>query len=131
VGNYTEKDVREAARAFTGWHTDDEQTAFSFNKDAHDDGVKTVLGRAGRWDGDAIVPILLDQPACARLVAGKLYRELVSETAPPAALIEPLAKRFRASGYNIADLVGTILRSRLFFSPHAFQKKVKSPAELV
>src|SRR5262249_922662 len=58
-------------------------------------------------------------------------RELISETAPPPALLEPLARRFRASGYRIADLVGAMLRSRLFFSAHAFQKRIKGPAEFV
>jgi hypothetical protein len=129
VGNYTEKDVREAARAFTGWHTDDEQSAFAFNKTEHDDGAKTVLGRTGRWDGDDLVPILLDQPACGLFLAGKLYRELISETEPPRALLEALARRLRASGYKIGEVVGTMLRSRLFFSSHALLKKVKSPVE--
>ncbi len=131
VGNYTEKDVREAARAFTGWHTDEEQTAFAFNKDDHDDGMKTVLGRSGKWTGDDLVPILLDQPACGLFIAGKLYREFISETVPSRALLEPLAKRFRASGGDIADMVGTMLRSRLFFSPHALLRRIKSPVEFV
>src|SRR5262249_19651889 len=131
VGNYTEKDIAEAARAFTGWHTDEEQTSFTFNKDEHDDGMKTVLGRTGNWTGDDIVPILLAQPACSMFIVGKFYRELISETAPPRALLEPLAKSFRESGYRIASLVGTMLRSRLFFSSHAFLKRVKSPVEFV
>jgi hypothetical protein len=131
VGNYTEKDVQEAARAFTGWHTDEEQTTFAFSKDDHDDGAKTVLGRSGKWTGDDLEPILLDQPACGLFLAGKLYREFISETDPPRALLEPLARRFRASGGDIADLVGTILHSRLFFSSHAFQRRIKSPVEFV
>jgi uncharacterized protein (DUF1800 family) len=131
VGHYTEKDVQEAARAFTGWHTDDEQTAFTFDKDEHDDGLKTVLGRTGKWTGDDLILILLDQSACGLFLAGKLYREFISETDPPRALLEPLARRFRASGGNIADLVGTIFRSRLFFSSHALLRRIKSPVELV
>jgi hypothetical protein len=131
VGNYTEKDVQEAARAFTGWHTDDEQTAFAFSKDEHDNGTKTVLKRTGKWTGDDLVPILLDQPACGLFLAGKLYREFISETDPPPELLEPLARRFRASDGNIADLVGTILGSRLFFSSHALLRRIKSPVELV
>jgi hypothetical protein len=129
AGNYTEKDVRECARAFTGWHCDDEQRAFAFNKEAHDVGPKTLLGKTGRWDGDDVVGILLDQPACARFLAGKLYRELVSETEPPGPLLDALARRLRASGFKIGELVGTVLRSRLFFSRHSLLKKVKSPVE--
>jgi hypothetical protein len=131
VGNYTEKDIQEAARAFTGYHTDDEQEAFHFNADEHDAGSKAVLGKTGKFDGDAIVPVLLAQPACARFLARKLYREFVSEEAPPPALLEPLAKRLRDTEYDLSAAVGTILRSRLFFSPHAFLKRVKSPVEYV
>jgi hypothetical protein len=131
VGNYTEKDVQEAARAFTGWHIDDDQAAFAFNADEHDDGMKTVLGQTGKWGGDDVVRILLSRPACARFIVGKLYRELISEAAPPPALVAPLEKRFRESGYKIGDLVGTMLRSRLFFSEHAFQQRVKGPVEFV
>jgi hypothetical protein len=131
VGHYSEKDVKEAARAYTGWHTNEDQTAWEFNKSEHDDGMKTVLGRTGRWDGESLLDVLLDQPACARFIVGKLYRELISETAPPPALLEPLCKRFRSSGYKISDLTGVMIRSRLFFSTHAFLSCIKSPAEFV
>jgi uncharacterized protein (DUF1800 family) len=131
VGHYTEKDIREAARAFTGRHISEEQSEFAFNADEHDPGVKTILGRSGRWDGDDVVRILLDQPATARFLVGKLYREFISETAPPPALLEPLVQRFRASGYRIDDLVSTMLRSRLFFSEVAFLRRIKSPVEFV
>ena len=130
VGHYTEGDVREAARAFTGWHTDGRR--FTFNRSQHDDGTKTVLGRSGNWDGGEIVRIVLEQPASARFLVGKLYRYFISEgAAPPDRLLDPLAERFRASGYDIADLVGTVLRSRLFFSEHAYRQRVKSPVEYV
>jgi uncharacterized protein (DUF1800 family) len=130
VGHYTEGDVREAARAFTGWHTDGRQ--FTFIRSQHDDGTKTVLGRTGPWDGGDVVRIVLGQPAAARFLVGKLYRYFISEgAAPPADLLDPLAERFRASGYDVADLVGTVLRSRLFFSDHAYRQRVKSSVEYV
>ncbi len=131
VGNYTEKDVQEAARCFTGWHTDDELNAFAFNKDAHDAGDKTVLGRTGPWDGDTLLPVLLARPACADFLAAKLYAEFISDTPPPRGLLAPLAAKLRSSGYKIADAVALILRSRLFFSEHAFLRRVKSPVEFV
>jgi uncharacterized protein (DUF1800 family) len=127
VGNYTEKDIREAARAFTGWHTDG--TGFRFNAAQHDDGEKTVLGKTGEWDGGAVVNIILEQPAAARFLVRKLYTTLVSETRAPDALLEPLCESFRASDYDIAALVKTVLASRLFYSDHAFRKRVKSPVE--
>ena len=128
VGHYTEYDVREAARAFTGWHTAGGKFAFSPNQ--HDDGSKTVLGQDGKWDGDDVLRILLDQPACATFVVRKLYQFFVSESAPPPdALLGPLADAFRKSDYDIAVPVRTILRSRVFYSAHAYRQKFKSPVE--
>ncbi len=130
VGNYTEKDVREAARAFTGWRT--HGLGFRFDPLLHDDGPKTVLGKTGNWDGGDIVRIVLEQPAAARFIIRKLYRLLVSETAvPPDALLEPLCEQFRKSDYDIAALVRTILASRLFYSSHAFRQRIKGPVEFV
>jgi uncharacterized protein (DUF1800 family) len=130
VGNYTEKDIREAARAFTGWHTDGE--GFRFNAAAHDGGTKTVFGRTGAWDGGDVVRIILEQPAAARFLVRKLYHFLVSESAsPPDALLEPLCASFRKSEYDIAGLVRTMLASRHFYSAHAFRQRVKAPVEYV
>ncbi len=130
VGNYTEKDVKEAARAFTGWHTHGD--AYRFDASAHDGGTKTVLGRTGTWDGGDVVRIVLAQPAAARFLVRKLYHFLISETAePPAALLEPLCDSFRKSDHDIAALVRTMLASRHFFSEHAFRQRVKSPVEYV
>ena len=130
VGNYTEADVREAARAFTGWHTDGRK--FVFNRLRHDEGPKSVLGQSGNWDGGDVVRIVLEQPTAARFLVRKFYRAFISEGAqPPETLLEPLADRFRSSGYDVADLVGTLLRSRLFFSEHAYRQRVKSPVEYV
>src|SRR5262249_7972782 len=84
VGNYTEKDIQEAARAFTGWHVSPTEAGaerrFTFVQGEHDFGKKTVLKQAGDWDGDDIIRILLEQPACARFLVRKLYAYLVSET---------------------------------------------------
>jgi uncharacterized protein (DUF1800 family) len=130
VGNYTEKDVREAARAFTGWHTTGAK--FRFNATAHDGGTKTFLGQTGDWNGDDVVRIILTRPACARFVVRKLYRFLISETADPSdALLEPLCQAFRAGDYELAPLLRTMISSRLFQSDHAFRRRVKGPVEYV
>jgi hypothetical protein len=129
VGNYTEKDIQEAARALTGWHHNITLTAFENNPAAHDDGQKTVLGQKGAWTGSDIIRICCDQPACAKFLVGKLYTFLVSETPPPKGLLTPLEERFRKSDYNIAELISTILGSRFFFSTHAYRKRVKWPVE--
>ena len=130
VGNYTEKDVREAARAFTGWRSDG--TGFTFKPALHDGGTKTVLGKTGNWDGGDIVRIVLEQPAAARFLVRKLYAFFVSETANPSdALLEPLCESFRKSDFDIAALVHTMLASRHFYSRQAFRQRVKGPVEYV
>jgi hypothetical protein len=128
LGQYSEPDVKEAARAFTGWEVRREQ--FYFNAAQHDRGLKTVLGRQGNFEGDALIGILLDRPAAARFIVRKLFRFFVSDVAQPSdALLAPLVEEF-ASGYDIRRLLQTILASNLFFSPHAMGQKIKSPVEL-
>ena len=130
VGNYTENDVREAARAFTGWRTDG--TGFAFDERLHDSDNKTVLGQTGNWDGSDVVRIVLEQPAAARFLVRKLYHFFVSEQPEvPDSLLEPLCASFRKSDYDIARLVRTILQSRHFYSSHAFRQRVKGPVEYV
>jgi hypothetical protein len=132
VGNYTEQDVKEAARAFTGWHTNGSGDAYEFSARQHDADPKTLLGKTGNWNGDDVVRILCDQPQAARFLVRKLYRYFISETHdPPAALLEPLAESFRKSDYDIAALMKTMLRSRHFFSEYAYRQRVKSPPEFV
>jgi hypothetical protein len=130
VGRYAEDDVRAAARAFTGWHASG--NGFSVNRLQHDEGAKTVLGQTGNWDGGDVVRIVLDQPAAADFLVRKLYRAFISEAeVPPDDLLAPLAAQFRASDYDIAALVRTMLRSRVFFSDRAYRQRIKSPVEYV
>jgi uncharacterized protein (DUF1800 family) len=130
IGHYTEKDIREAARAFTGWEI--QGTKAVFNSKQHDDGVKAVLGQKGKWKADDIVRICLEQKSAAPFVVGKLYRFLISETVGPTPeLLEPLAKSFRASGYEFGALVKTMLSSNLFFSPLVYRTRIKSPVDFV
>jgi uncharacterized protein (DUF1800 family) len=128
IGHYTEQDIREAARAFTGWEIKTGKAAF--NQTQHDDGPKTVLGRSGKFQGSDIVRICLEQSAAAPFVVGKLYRFLVSETVPATPeLLEPLAAQFRKSDYDFGALVATVLRSNLFFSPQVYRTRIKAPVD--
>ncbi len=127
-GHYTEKDIQEAARAFTGWFVIKDQ--FKEVLRQHDDGTKTVLGQTGNWGGDDVPAILLKQPACAEFLCKKLFRAFISETHPASdALIAPLARALRDSNYEIKALVAMILRSNLFFDPAVRRRRVKSPVE--
>ena len=128
IGNYTEKDIREAARAFTGWEI--QQTKAVFNPAQHDDSDKAVLGEKGKWQGSDIVRICLEQKSAPYFIVGKLYRFLISETvAATPELLEPLATQFRKSDYDFGALVETMLRSNLFFSPVVYRTRVKAPVD--
>jgi uncharacterized protein (DUF1800 family) len=126
-GRFSEKDVEEVARAFTGWFVI--RGELRYLQREHDSGVKRVLGREGAFAGEDVVRIVLEESATARLVVRRLYRWLVSEVSEPADdLIAPLADSFRRN-YDIAAPVGTILRSNLFFSRAAYRQRIKSPVE--
>jgi hypothetical protein len=125
--NYTEQDIREAARAFTGYRIVNERSVFRAGE--HDDEEKNVLGQRGRWRGPDIVRICLEQPSCPYFIVGKLFKCLISETIPASpALIEPLVTEFRRE-YNFGALVERMLRSNLFFATQVYRSKVKSPVE--
>jgi uncharacterized protein (DUF1800 family) len=135
VGNYTEKDVQEAARAFTGWHVSGAEAgdrSYVFRANEHDDGKKTILRQMGDWNGDDVIRILLEQPACSRFIVRKLYSFYVSENVkPPDSFIQPLADELKKADYDISVTVKTILRSRHFFSAHAYRQKVKGPIDYI
>jgi uncharacterized protein (DUF1800 family) len=128
IGNYTEKDIREAAKAFTGWDITGNDVVFN-DKD-HDDGDKTVLGQTGKFKGPDIVRICLEQKCCPYFITGKLFRFLVSETIEPTKeLLEPLAEPLRKSNYDFGGAVKTVLRSNLFNSPETYRTRVKPPVD--
>ena len=129
VGNYTEKDIKEVARAFTGWELRADQ--FAFNHIQHDTGTKSFLGGSGAFDGDDAIRVILAQPAAPRFIARKLVRFFAfDEPAAPDALVEPLAQELRKNDFQIAPAVRRLLGSNLFFSDASVGRKVKSPVEL-
>jgi uncharacterized protein (DUF1800 family) len=129
-GHYSEKDIKEAARAFTGWSIDRDDGTFMFRRFIHDNGTKTVLGKSGNLDGDQVIDILLAQPQTARFITGKLWREFVSPT-PDAAEIDRLAGIFRDSGYDTGKLMRAMLTSDAFYAPENRAALFKSPVEFV
>ncbi len=129
-GRYGEQDIREAARAFTGWSVDPESGEFLFRPLAHDDGVKSVLGKSGSWRGEDVLDILLAQPATAEFVVGKLWREFVSPQPDPAEA-RRIAGIFRDGGYAIAAALRELLLCEAFWAPANRGALIKSPADLV
>ncbi|HEY9479166.1 MAG TPA: DUF1800 domain-containing protein, partial [Gemmatimonadaceae bacterium] len=134
-GGYTQKDVIEVARAFTGWTIDPRDGSFVFRPQIHDAGAKVVLGHrlaAGRGieDGEDVLDILAASPATAHFIARKLVVHFVSDSAP-AALVERVAQTYMRTGGDIREMVRTIATSPEFFSRAAYRSKVKTPFELV
>jgi uncharacterized protein (DUF1800 family) len=133
-GGYTQKDVQEVARAFSGWALDPLSGAFRFLAVAHDDGEKHILGHTlpahgGAGDGERVLDLLATHPATAHFVSKKLCQRFVSDE-PPAALVDQVAKVFLDSGGDLRKVTGAILRSPQFMSRVAYRAKVKSPFEL-
>jgi len=131
VGNYTEEDVRESARAFTGWTINRRlNSQVVFLPQLHDDGIKTFLGKSGNFTGDDIVDIIMQQPATGRYLAHKFARNFIYDNPEPA-LIDALARHFRDKQYDVYALMNIILRSNIFYSDRAYRSLVKSPLEIV
>lgn len=127
-GNYSERDVQELARCFTGWEI--RRKMFRFNPYQHDSGAKQILGRSGIESGEQAIDVVLDQPSLPRFIASKLFRYLVcDEPQAPAKLIEPLADFFASSKYSIRALVDRMLSSRILLSSWSAGRKVRSPVE--
>ena len=129
IGNYTETDVRESARAFTGWSFD-RDWAFKIFPPRHDDGTKTFLDKTGNFTGTDIVQIIFTQPAAAQRFAKKLL-EFFVYSQPEPGLIDAVAALIRKNDYNLQPVMSTVMRSNVFYSDRAYRALVKSPVEFV
>jgi hypothetical protein len=126
VGNYTEKDVREAARSFTGWYFDN--LAFRVEPAKHDDSPKTFLGKTGNFDGVDVLKIIFEQPVTAEFLAGKMYRFLVRDELSPE-LRKKLGAVLRESKYELKPLLTVIFSSKDFYSAASYGAHIKGPVE--
>jgi uncharacterized protein (DUF1800 family) len=136
-GGYTQKDVQEVARAFTGWTIANPRQGggFVFDPRMHDDGEKIVLGHkikagGGERDGEEVLDILASHPSTARFIATKLARRFVADD-PPQAVVDRAVERFRETKGDLREVVRAIVTSREFFAPEAYRAKVKTPFEFV
>jgi hypothetical protein len=126
VGNYSEADVRECARAFTGWYFDD--LAFNVDATKHDAGPKTFLGRSGAFDGRDVLRIIFEQRVTGEFLAGKIYRFLVREELSPQ-LRQKLGAILREHDFELKPLLTTIFLSRDFYSQASYGGHIKGPVE--
>jgi uncharacterized protein (DUF1800 family) len=130
IGNYTEKDVRESARAFTGYRLDLATQRSRFAPLEHDAGPKNFLGRIGNFNGDDIIDILTQQPACAEFIARKICRYFI-EDEPSTELVNLVAQRIRAHQFEIKPLLREIFCSAAFYSERVMQSQIKSPMQFI
>lgn len=128
IGNYTENDIKEAARAFTGWHV--RRDEFWFNKRAHDTSEKTVFGKKGDFGGDQIVDLCLEKPACPQFIACKLFEYYV-RLKPDAKLGEALGGLYEACGKRTGEFLTKLWSSRVFFAKESRRALVASPVDFV
>ena len=128
VGNYTEKDIQEAARAFTGWNY--KNLSFVKIANQHDSDSKVVLGKTGNFDGEQVIDIILSKEATSEYMASKLYRYFVREDVSPE-LKKKLGALLKKSNYEIAPFLTTIFLSKDFYSDESISNQVKSPVEFV
>ena len=127
-GHYTETDVTEGARAFTGYRIDPRDSSFRFAAFDHDNKPKNFLGRSDVLDGDQAIDTILQQPACARYMAAKLWTFFAYEN-PSAPLVEALANTLRANRYEMRPALHQMFTSQEFYSPEAVRTQIKSPVQ--
>ena len=128
-GNYTEKDIKEAARAFTGWGANP-KGEFVFRTNQHDDGEKTFQSKTGNLKGEDILNIILQNPKTSTFICTKIYRYFVNEIVDYQ-IIEQMTKRFRSTDYDIKDLMEYIFKSDWFYKQENIGTRIKSPVELL
>ncbi|MGN6580526.1 MAG: DUF1800 domain-containing protein [Bordetella sp.] len=128
-GHYTQKDVTEAARAYTGWGLNG-QAQFVWRPRMHDNGDKTVFGKTGNFDGDQMLDLLLARPETARLVTAKLWREFISDTPDPRQ-VAAMADAFRSHNYDIRTVLHALFLSKAFWQQEHKGSLTRSPVDFV
>lgn len=129
-GHYQEADLKETARAFTGWSVSRKDGSFTFRRRWHDEGEKAILGKQGDFDGNDVIKILLDHPRTAVFVVEKLWRQFISET-PENDEVARLAQLFRNANYEIKPLLAALFTSEAFWAAQNRGRLIKSPVDLV
>jgi hypothetical protein len=127
-GCYTENDIKEAAKAYTGWGLSKDQQRFQYNPKDHNDGPKTVFGKTANYSGDELLGIIANRPECARFISKKIWRFFVQDE-PPAPIVEALGNEFHSHGLDIKHLMNVIFRSEEFYAPDVIRAQIKSPVQ--
>lgn len=127
-GHYTEQDIQQAARAFTGYRINQTNHRFLLAERHYDDGSKSIFGFDGNFSGDDVIGFITADPQCARFLARKIWTFYAAEN-PSKELVQSLAESYRQSGLNTGELLGTIFRTREFYGPDVVRHQIKSPVQ--
>ena len=128
IGNYTENDIKNSARAFTGWTHDGDD--FVFRRFEHDDGTKVFMGRSGNFNGDDIIDIILQHPACPTYIAGCIWKYFAYEEMEDG-LAESLGTMLKENNWELRPVLRTMFTSKAFYQPRAIGSQIKSPVQLI
>ena len=129
-GNYSEQDVQQLAKAFTGWGLTKDRLHYEYHPGNHDPGPKTIFGQTANFTGEEALQLICNQPACAPFLVSKLWRYFVQDQPPPA-VIKQLAAEFTASGMDLKRLAARIFRAQEFYAPEVIRAQIKSPVQWV
>ena len=127
-GTYTEHDIQEAAKAYTGWGLSKDRQHFAYNDKDHDPGPKTVFGKTANYTGEELLNVITSRPECATFIANKIWRFFVQDQ-PPKPLVQALGADFHNYGLDLKHLMNVVLRSREFYAPEVIRAQIKSPVQ--
>jgi hypothetical protein len=127
-GNYTEQDIQQAAKAYTGWGLSEDRLHYKYHPGNHDDGPKTVFGQTGNYSGEEVLNMICDKPECSQFIAQRIWRFFVQDN-PPKPLVDALADVLHKSGMDLKHTMSVLFRSREFYAPDAVRAQIKSPVQ--
>jgi uncharacterized protein (DUF1800 family) len=127
-GHYTEQDIQQAAKAYTGWGLSKDRTSYEYHRGNHDDGPKTVFGQTGNFSGEDVLNLICAQPQCATFICQRIWRFFAQDD-PPAPIVEALAAEFQKNNLDIKHLMRVVFTSQEFYAPVVIRSQVKSPVQ--
>lgn len=127
-GHYTEKDIQEAARAYTGWGIADDKLHYEYHRANHDDGPKMIFGQTGNFTGEEVLNMICNKPECAQFISQKIWRFFVQDE-PPQQVVNALAAEFHSHNLDLKHLMNVIFHSKEFYAPEVIRAQIKSPVQ--
>jgi uncharacterized protein (DUF1800 family) len=127
-GHYTEQDIQQAAKAYTGWGFSKDRLHYEYHRFNHDEGPKTVFGQTGNFSGEDVLNMICAKPECSQFLAKKIWR-FFAQDEPPQPIIDALAAKFHDGGLDLKQLMNVIFRAKEFYAPDVIRSQIKSPVQ--